>query len=338
MTTILCDSIAADAWRTSLQWKAYDRIVVLTDANVYREVFPVLEWLNEFPIHVIPAGENAKGWEQVERIYQKLHDFKCTRSSLLLCVGGGLVTDLGGFCASTYMRGIDVVHVPTTVLAMVDAAIGGKTGYNTSWGKNMIGTFHAPKAVWLYPDVLKTLDQREFYSGMAEAWKTAIMLDGALWIALRSNPLPNNWMHRTAAAKRDLVETDFKEKGVRAWLNFGHTIGHALEHFLLSNKQDSLLHGEAIAWGMLLELNVVYRDIHPVFNELRDLVEKHIPAPKLQVEDIPAILERMQADKKNAHQKLVLAVPLGEGVGGQVVEVKVKVVEEILLRWINRWK
>lgn len=338
MTTILCDSTAADAWRTSLQWKSYDRIVVLTDTNVYREVFPVLDWLNEFPVFVIPAGENAKGLEQVERIYQKLHEFKCTRSSLLLCVGGGVVTDLGGFCASTYMRGIDVIHVPTTVLAMVDAAIGGKTGYNTAWGKNMIGTFHAPKAVWLYPDVLKTLDQREFYSGLAEAWKTAIMLDGALWIALRSNPLPNNWLHRTAAAKRDLVEKDFNEKGVRAWLNFGHTIGHALEHFLLSNKQESLLHGEAIAWGMLLELNVVYSDIHPVFNELRDLVEKHIPAPKLQVEDIPAILERMQADKKNAHQKLVLAVPLGEGVGGQVVEVKVKVVEEILLRWINRWK
>lgn len=315
----------------------YDKVVCLTDENVFAQVFPILPWLDDFPRLVLPAGEHNKNLGSVNAIYDFLARQTCTRSSLLICVGGGVITDLGGFAASTYMRGIDVIHVPTTVLAMVDAAIGGKTGYNAPWGKNMLGSFYAPRAVWMYPEVLKTLPVEEFRSGLAEVWKTTALMDGDLFHSMRNEPYPEDWLRRVGELKNQLVSTDFREKGNRAWLNFGHTIGHAIEHFLLESPEFTLLHGEAIAWGMLVELDIVFGRENELFDRLSALVIKTFPKPRIMLEDVSTLLNFVKLDKKSGHSTIFFAVPKGIGQGGKVVEIDEVRIHEALVYWVKYW-
>jgi 3-dehydroquinate synthase len=202
-------------------------------------------------------GEPAKRLETVERLAEQMVSAKADRKSLLLAVGGGVVGDCAGFLGAIFLRGIPVVQVPTTLLAQVDASIGGKTGVNLRGGKNLLGAFHQPKAVLVDPDVLSTLDQREFRAGLFESLKCGVIRDKALFDFMRRHPQAVLGRDRKALeriitdsirVKAAVVAADEKESDLRRILNFGHTVGHAIE---AATGYTQLLHGEAVAWGMI---------------------------------------------------------------------------------------
>ena len=292
------------------------RTVVLTDKNVEQLVLPKLNALQAFQRISIAPGETSKRQETVDEILLQMHRLGMDRSSTLIGLGGGVVTDLAGFCASIYMRGIKVVHFPTSLLAMVDAAIGGKTGINTAWGKNMVGTFHQPEAVLYQPDVLQTLPERHLKCGFVEAWKTIVMCRPMDWQKL-TYPLSESQIIEVANTKLQLVEEDFREQNKRAWLNFGHTIGHAFEH--LYHQSHDLLHGEAIAWGMLAEMYLFDAD-KDMLSFWEDWVLQNIPKLPFTPADTDRLLDIMQADKKSKDGTLYVALPYKDG--SAVVPVK----------------
>lgn len=283
--------------------------VVLTDKNVEQLVLPKLSALHAFQRISITPGETSKRQETVDEILLQMHRLGMDRSSTLIGLGGGVVTDLAGYCASIYMRGIDVVQFPTSLLAMVDAAIGGKTGINTAWGKNMVGTFHQPEAVLYQPDVLQTLPERHLKSGFVEAWKTIVMCRPMDWQKL-TYPLSESQIIEVANTKLQLVEVDFHEQNKRAWLNFGHTIGHAFEH--LYHQSHDLLHGEAIAWGMLAEMYLFDAD-KDMLTYWENWVLENIPKLPFNPSDRDQLLDIMQADKKSKDGTLYVALPYKDG-------------------------
>ncbi len=210
----------------------------------------------------LPAGERWKRLAEVEKLADQLASSGADRSSILIAFGGGIVGDLGGFLASIYMRGIEYIQVPTTLLAQVDSSVGGKTGVNLAAGKNLIGSFHHPRAVFADLEVLQTLPDREFRAGLFESVKAGIIRDAALFCFMEQNA--DRILARDPAAlervitdsiriKAGVVALDERESGLRMILNFGHTLGHAIE---AATRFRKLLHGEAIAWGMLAALQV----------------------------------------------------------------------------------
>jgi 3-dehydroquinate synthase len=204
--------------------------------------------------HIIPSGETSKSIAQAAECWEWLINFGADRKSLLIGVGGGVVTDLTGYVAANYMRGINYINCPTTLLGMVDAAIGGKTGINLPQGKNLIGSFHFPKGVISSLETLETLPQREFNAGMAEVIKTAYVADLGLFSAIELETISlEQIILRCQKIKMDIVEKDpYDQLSIRKALNFGHTIGHAIE----SASNYRYLHGEAVAIGMVMELEL----------------------------------------------------------------------------------
>lgn len=211
-----------------------------------------------FRLHwiVIPDGETQKNLKTCETIWTRLSELGCHRQSCLVALGGGVVGDITGFVAATYMRGIDFIQIPTTLLAMVDSSVGGKTGVDLKTGKNLVGAFHQPKAVFILTDFLTTLPKEEFRSGMAEVIKYGIIGDKALWVLLmkKSSAIKNldplilsPMIRRCVALKASIVEKDEKEMNRRAILNYGHTLGHAVETL----SRYKIKHGEAVAMGMV---------------------------------------------------------------------------------------
>lgn len=299
----------AEASQRILQALDYDRMLLLCDENVERLVWPRLPLLKHIPKLVIPPGEATKTQSTTTHILEQMHQHGLTRQSLLIGLGGGVVTDLAGFCASIYMRGIEVIHIPTTVLGMVDAAIGGKTGINTHWGKNMVGSFHAPQAVLYLPDVLETLPERHHKAGFVEAWKTTLMCRPQQWDTLHY-PLHIEQIMDIAKIKQALVDLDFNEQGARAWLNFGHSFGHAFEH--LYSPSHGLLHGEAIAWGMLTEL-ILSKENSTFLRHWGKWVAAHMPKLPFTPSDADQILNILRSDKKNLSNEQRFALPLTTG-------------------------
>ena len=209
-------------------------------------------------IITIPPGEQSKSRAIKQYIEDKMLEQHCGRDTVMIALGGGVVTDLAGFVAATYCRGIPVIYIPTTVIGMVDASIGGKTGINTPFGKNLLGTFTSPKAVFINPKYLETLPEREYLSGFSEVIKHALIYDAGYFYFIESNidaikerdqSILEKIIRRSCEIKMEIVSADEKETGKRVILNFGHTIGHALEK--LSDYQ--LSHGEAVAIGMVAE-------------------------------------------------------------------------------------
>lgn len=207
----------------------------------------------------IPDGEEFKNLASLERIYDELLGHKLDRFSALVALGGGVIGDITGFAASTYMRGIAYIQIPTTLLAQVDSSVGGKTGVNHARGKNMIGTFWQPRMVWIDTDTLRTLPRRELLAGLAEVIKYGVIRDEELFAFLEGNRelildlAPNALAHvieRSCEIKADIVSRDERESGLRAILNYGHTFGHAIE---TATEYTRVLHGEAVAIGMCLE-------------------------------------------------------------------------------------
>lgn len=262
---------------------------------------------NDIEIIEIESGEENKTLEICQHIWQTFLDFNADRKTLLINLGGGVITDLGGFIASTYKRGIDFINVPTTLLAQIDASVGGKVGIDFNHYKNVIGVFNEPKLVVVYPYFLKTLNKRQMLSGYAETLKHGLIVDKAYWKKLQTGLLSdaNNWemlIETSIEIKNTIVKNDFNEKGERKKLNFGHTIGHAIESHSLKHDQLPLLHGEAIAIGMICEAYLSHIRLNLSSTELKEISDTILsyfnPYP-INESFFNHYLELMKNDKKN---------------------------------------
>lgn len=285
------------------------RIFVLVDPNTQNACLPVLKsYIEDTPIHIItiPTGEHHKNINTCQTIWQSLMDQKADRKALLLNLGGGVIGDMGGFCAGTYKRGIAFVQIPTTLLAQVDASIGGKLGIDFAGIKNSIGLFQNPKHVFIDPAFLKTLSDREIRSGFAEMIKHSLIASRDQWEKLSGyyNLSAVNWADIIVPSlliKKRVVEEDPFEHGLRKCLNFGHTIGHAVESYFLHTER-RLLHGEAIAIGMICEAYLATQIVGLPDSELKSIADfivriyGHVHIPK---RIFPDLLQYMQNDKKN---------------------------------------
>lgn len=302
-------------------------VFILTDDNVAPFWLPeVAHWLHcDSAIDiVIKAGEQHKNLQTVQRIWKTLLKHHADRNAVMINLGGGTITDLGGFAASTFKRGIKFINVPTTLLAMVDASIGGKTGIDFGGAKNQIGTFAEAEAVLVKPDFLITLPPRELLSGLAEMLKYGFIVDANL---LNVN-LENYQQHivRCGEIKRDIVAKDPTEKGLRKILNFGHTLGHAIESHCLTTDHP-LLHGEAVALGMVGSLWLSVKQCGLDEKVLQDF-ERQLPMLLSEAEillseaDIEPILGYLVHDKKNKGEKPQFV--LLEAVGKPVWDVEVE--------------
>jgi 3-dehydroquinate synthase len=250
-------------------------IFLITDTRIKRLYGK--KWQNtlsrSFRVHwiVIPDGETQKNLKTCETIWTRLSELGCHRQSCLVALGGGVVGDITGFVAATYMRGISFIQIPTTLLAMVDSSVGGKTGVDLKTGKNLVGAFHQPKAVFILTDFLQTLPAAEFRSGMAEVIKYALIGDKALFTLLmkksvaiknQDHTILDRVIRRCVAIKATIVEKDEKEASLRAILNYGHTLGHAVETL----SRYKIKHGDAVAMGMVFAAHLSHAKRHSTQN------------------------------------------------------------------------
>lgn len=295
---------ARDALSRWLERKNYASCFFLVDENTRRHCLPKLDF--DFPVIEIKAGEVHKNINTCQEIWSALFDQKADRKSLLINLGGGVIGDMGGFCAATFKRGIDFVQMPTTLLAQVDASVGGKLGIDFQSIKNGIGIFKNPAAVFVDTLFLKTLPERELRSGFAELIKHALIADPPLWKALikmeNLSQFPiEKWINRAIEIKLEIVLSDPFEKNIRKALNFGHTIGHAVESWSWQTDRP-LLHGEAIAFGMMCEARLSHlRGGLPDFQleEILRFLKKHFGKISLPENAFEDLLAFMRQDKKN---------------------------------------
>jgi 3-dehydroquinate synthase len=321
---IIGHDILSDIGRTLDRFEFSSRLAIVSNPTVYRLYGAVVsksvrdEGFNLTEI-IIPDGEEYKSLASVQKIYDDLLRAKLDRRSAVIVLGGGVIGDIAGFAASTYMRGIAFVQVPTTLLAQVDSSLGGKTGVNHELGKNMIGTFWQPRLVWVDIDTLKTLPRREFLSGLAEVIKYGVIWDAELFNFLEAKreevlKIERDSLKyiigRSCEIKSEVVEKDERESGVRAILNYGHTIGHAIETVTGYKRY---LHGEAVAIGMHVEarLSRVLGFIEDAqIARIRKLIESYdLPSEMPAGTDFHGLLETMKLDKKAASGDLKFILP-----------------------------
>ncbi len=286
-----------------------ENVFVLTDKNTCKYCLPLLELQMMLPGHVIvlDPGESYKSLESVAKIWTVLSEKGAKRSSVLVNVGGGLVTDIGGFAASCFKRGIRCINVPTTLLAQVDASVGGKTGINFNGLKNEIGTFSVPRQVIIDARFLKTLPRRQILSGFAEMLKHGLLSGKehfskilALGTGIITGENFLGLLEESVAVKARIVEEDPTEKGVRKALNFGHTIGHALESVAIKEKME-VYHGDAVAMGMIAELwlSVMKKGFdRALYERVRAFILNLYPVD-FPVVSLEQLYELMLHDKKN---------------------------------------
>jgi 3-dehydroquinate synthase len=292
----------------------YSRFFILTDEHTAKYCLPYIQEKltnkDNFDLIEINSGEESKTIDFCIGIWKMLIDFDADRNSLLINLGGGVVTDLGGFAASTYKRGIDFIHIPTTLLSQVDASVGGKTGIDIDNLKNIIGTFTQPKAVFIEHAFLDTLPARQIKSGTAEMLKHGLIADAAYWNLLKNSDLKtptDQLIYESVVIKNKVVTEDPTERGLRKILNFGHTIGHALESYSLDNDSDPLTHGEAIAAGMICEAWLSHtkaglpaEDMQEIIDVLLGIYGKYT----VKESSFPALKGIMKKDKKNQGGKI----------------------------------
>ncbi|TNE55683.1 MAG: 3-dehydroquinate synthase [Bacteroidetes bacterium] len=318
--------------------------VILVDELTQEHCLPYLlenfTALSRAEIIVIPVGEESKSLEIAAQIWQSLSEYHISRHDLLINLGGGVVTDLGGFIASVYKRGIDFINIPTSLLGMVDAAIGGKTGIDLGPYKNQLGMFAHAKRTYVDPAFLNTLADDEFLSGMAEMWKHAMIGDPENWNELLSitekEELEAKIIERSLLIKHKIVEEDPFEKGPRKQLNLGHTIGHALEGLSLQNGRP-LKHGYAVALGILCESHIAFQRKmlqQEAYDQIVEVLSNRYPSYELSEQERQTVLYLMRQDKKNKGQKILAVLPTGIGDCeiDQVLEE-----EDIIgsLKWLN---
>jgi 3-dehydroquinate synthase len=296
---------------TSFKWlveavKSYDALLFLADRNTEthaKDLALKLDHPNS-SIEVLPAGESTKKLSVIEELAEKFSPV-LTRSSCVVCVGGGVIGDMGGFLASVLFRGIDYIGVPTSLLSMVDSSVGGKTGVNLKCGKNLVGSFHTPRGIYLDTDYLKTLPEEEFFSGWGEILKSAA-LEGQVFFQQTSDLFLKSWYENPSMLesaveasilfKKSVVEQDYRENGHRKILNAGHTVGHALESFY----RYSVPHGICVMEGLLMEARIgsLLGLVDKEFSESLQYLFSRFPKEPFD-ENLEQLLPFMKMDKKN---------------------------------------
>lgn len=292
----------------------YDKLLVLTDTNTHEKCYPVLQdipQIRQARLIIIKAGDTHKDLEQVSEIWNILSNEGASRNSLLINLGGGMITDLGGFAGATFKRGLQTINIPTTLMASVDAAVGGKTGINFNGLKNEIGSFYPPLCVFIDCIFLQTLDRDNLLSGYAEMIKHALISSEETFNTLvgfdlqtessTANCQLSTLVEDSVAVKEHIVEQDPKEMGIRKALNFGHTVGHAIESLSFAKKQP-LLHGHAVAVGLICELYLSYKQCGFPSDKLSRIVhymKELYPPFFFDCTEYDTLYELMTHDKKN---------------------------------------
>jgi 3-dehydroquinate synthase len=314
----------------------YSSVFVLADDNTKKHCYPkIINFLPEHSIISIKPGEENKKNETCNLIWIELAGEGADRKSLLVNLGGGVIGDIGGLAAGLYMRGIDYIHVPTTLLSQVDSSIGGKTGVDFFHHKNLIGLFSDPQAVFIYSPFLKTLPKRELISGFAEVIKHNLIADKNGFINLAAEPtLPLHWEEtiiHSINIKSKITEDDPYEKGIRKALNFGHTIGHGIESSFLQDGVSILLHGEAVAAGMICA-SFLSRQKNLLdtlsMEKIISCIKSFFDLPVLDEKKMESILDFIRKDKKNEFRKILFT--LLDGIGNVCINQEINQ-EEIFL-------
>jgi len=285
--------------------KGYSKIFVLVDSQTKKHCWPILSpYLVNYELLEIEAGEKNKNIENASFIWTKLQTFKADKHAVIINLGGGVISDLGGFVAATYKRGIDFINIPTTLLGMVDASIGGKLGIDLHAFKNAVGVIKNPKYIFIDPIFLNTLAAAEKRNGLAEVCKHALIDDKSLFEKLQlteNKETLDTLLFHSIKIKVKIVKKDPFEKDLRKTLNFGHTIGHAIETYSLKNDSNPLKHGEAIAIGMICEAYISVAIQGLANNELKKISQYFIDRFPKYKGKLPAqeLIEYMRNDKKN---------------------------------------
>lgn len=300
----------------------YSRIIVITDENAFKYCYPILtNTIGTYECIQVRSGEENKTPATCVSVWKELSEKNIDRKAMILNLGGGIVCDMGGFIASSYKRGIEFIHIPTTLLAMCDASIGGKLGINLDGLKNYVGIFKNPTATAIYPNFLKTLPDNELISGYAEIIKHAIISDKRFFNELCETDNfredTEKLIIRSVRIKSRIVNLDLFEKGIRKSLNFGHTIGHALEsHSIIKNKENTITHGEAVAAGLITESHISMKKNFLDEKELKQIIQlinrffKKITINENHYSDIISLMSK---DKKN--EDAFMLFTLLDGIG-----------------------
>ncbi|MCB9203107.1 MAG: 3-dehydroquinate synthase [Flavobacteriales bacterium] len=311
------------------------KIIILVDENTHKYCYPKfitdLETDSTIEIIEVESGEIHKNIQTCYQLWLSLSDVGADRKTLMINLGGGVVTDMGSFVASTYMRGIKFINIPTTLLSMSDASVGGKTGVDLDSLKNLVGTFSLAEMVLVHSQFLETLDEVQLKSGFAEVIKHALIADKNQWEELKSIDYKNinqlkDFLPKTVSIKADIVTQDYKEQNIRKNLNFGHTIGHALESMYLQSGT-TVFHGEAVAMGMLAE-SYISKELELLSEEEFKEIEKYIlniyTVYPFSEDDFEFIFSAMRKDKKNENNdfRFSLLEKIGKGVYNQKVSEK----------------
>ena len=308
---IICQKLSQNLEKAVLS-KPFDKLFILTDEHTHELCYPIISdfnFLREAHVITIGAGDVHKNLETLAYVWKELGDQGATRHSLMINLGGGMVTDLGGFAASTFKRGIRYINIPTTLLSMVDASVGGKTGINFNGLKNEIGVFSPAECVLIDTQFLKTLDMENLLSGYAEMLKHGIISTTEHWAELLNFDMNNvnyqalqELVAKSVQIKEDIVEQDPFEKGIRKALNVGHTAGHAFESLALESGKP-VLHGYAVAWGIVCELYSSFCKVGFPKDKLRQTIQfikEHYGMLPFDCKQYDRLYEFMTHDKKNS--------------------------------------
>lgn len=299
--------------------------VFLLDENTKQFCLPFLNSTDRQVIE-IKAGESFKTFQQLENIIAQMSEFGMQKNSVLINLGGGVVSDMGGFAASIYQRGIRFVNIPTTLMAMVDAAIGGKNGVDFNHLKNFVGVFNLPQAVFISPQFLDTLPKNELNSAWAEIIKMGIVYNEDLYNDILNHQSLFEIIKTCSKLKNEITALDFKDQNIRQLLNFGHTIGHALESWYLSIHQP-ILHGVAVAKGMLYEINLAqqvgYLNIQEA-NAMKVLIHAQLKIAPITEKEFAGLKPFLKKDKKNQKDGIVFSLPTAIGKGKWGIEVSLE--------------
>lgn len=320
----LCDDIVADITQFVEKWDS-SQIYILTDTTTHELCLPIIkqvEKLANVEVLSIQPTDEFKNLEALADIWRFLGKGKATRKSLLINLGGGMVTDIGGFAGCTYKRGLTFMNIPTTLLSVVDAAVGGKTGINFDHLKNQIGIIRQPENVFIDVQFLKTLDRDNLISGYAEMLKHALISDAKHWDEIMNYDLSSfdlktlkPLMWKSVAVKEEIVAVDPNEQGIRKALNLGHTVGHAFES-ISHSKGKPVLHGVAVAAGLISELYLSKKKLNfpqDLFNQAIDYIVANYPKCPFDESDFEEAYELMTHDKKNEGNRINFT--LLEGIG-----------------------
>ena len=336
-----------EALNLHLKQNKYSKIFIIADSNTNEfclpKFLPYIETDLTIEIIEFESGEINKNIDTCVEIWNVLTELGADRKSLVINIGGGVVTDLGGFVASTFKRGIDFINIPTTLLSMVDASVGGKNGVDLGTLKNQIGVFNLPIMVIIDTTYLETVPKNEMRSGLAEMLKHGLIYDKKYWeqfLDLKAVDFVDfdELIYRSVEIKNDIVTLDPTEKNIRKSLNFGHTLGHAIEsYFLESEEKTTLLHGEAIAVGMILESYISFDKkliTLEEYNQIKTTIKTIFDDILFDEKDIEPILELLIHDKKNEYGTIQFA--LIDGIGK--IKINQSVENELILSAFNDYK